>query len=287
MIFMQNKKGRANPNEKKIKQAEMLAELIGKYKICGMLNLYKMPARSFQKIKRDLSERAVIKVAKSAVLVKALETAGKKELAKIIAPQPAIILTNENPFKIFKFIQKNKSKASAKAGDKAPEDIVVPAGPTDIPPGPAISALTKVKIAARVEGGKIAVAKDSLVAKKGEVISAELASALAMVKIEPMEIGLDVAGMLEGSVLYGKDSLAVDDEKVLADLILGANASLNLSVFIGWPTKQNIELLLAKGFREAKGVGVEAGVLDSGIIEDLLAKGKLQADALAGKAGAQ
>jgi len=101
---MQNKKGRANPNEKKIKQAEMLAELIGKYKICGMLNLYKMPARSFQKIKRDLSERAVIKVAKSAVLVKALETAGKKELAKIIAPQPAIILTNENPFKIFSAI---------------------------------------------------------------------------------------------------------------------------------------------------------------------------------------
>src|SRR3989344_5832998 len=239
---MQNKKGRANPNEKKIKQAEM-------------------PARSFQKIKRDLSERAVIKVAKSAVLVKALETAGKKELAKIIAPQPAIILTNENPFKIFRFIQKNKSRAAA------------------------ISALTKVKISARVEGGKIAVAKDSLVAKKGEVISAELASALSMVKIEPMEIGLDVVGMLEGSVLYGKNSLAVDDEKVLADLISGANASLNLSVFIGWPTKQNIELLLAKGFREAKGVGVDAGVLDSGIIEDLLAKGKLQADALAGKAG--
>lgn len=287
MIIMQNKKGRAKVNEKKMKQVEEIASLIQKYKICGMLSLYKMPARNFQKIKKDLSDRAVIKVAKSAVLLKALENSGKTEVAKIITPQPALILTNENPFKIFRFIQKNKSKASAKAGDFAPDDIVVPAGPTDIPPGPAISALAKVKIAARVEGGKIAVAKDSLVAKKGEVISAELASALSMVKIEPMSVGLDVVGMLEENFLYNKESLAIDEEKVLADVSFGANAGLNVSVFIGWPTKQNIELLLAKGFRSAKGLGIEAGILDKGIVEDLLAKAKMQADALAKKSGAQ
>ncbi len=278
---MVEKKGRAKPPEGKIKGVKELAELLGKYPVVGIIDLYKLPANALQKMRVSLRGKAEIKVAKRSIVERAFDLVTEKAVLKEkLGIQPAILFSSENPFRIFKLIQKSKSKASAKPGDIAIDDITVNAGPTDIPPGPAISALSKVKISAKVEGGKIAVAKNALVAKKGDIISADLASALSMLKIQPMEIGMNVTSMLEGSVVYSKESLAIDESKVLADLLMAAQHGINLSVNAGFPTGQTIELMIGKAYREAKGLGTEANILDTGIVEEVLGKAERQAKAL-------
>ena len=281
------RKGREKPNVKKVEAVETLTGEMQKRNVVGVLTLHKVPAAALQKIRQELSGEAMIKVEKKNVIKFALEKSGKKELEEFLNSQPAVITADMNPFKLYRLIRQKKSKAAAKPGDIAPEDIVVSAGPTDIPPGPAISALQKVKVAARVEGGKIAVAKDSLVAKAGDKISTDLASALSMLKMKPMEIGLDIEALLEEGMLYRKDVLAVDEEKVLADISLAASQAFNLSINSGYPTKQTIEAMISKAFLEAKALGLEAGILDKGVIEDLLAKAKRQADSLASMVPAQ
>jgi large subunit ribosomal protein L10 len=251
------------------------------------MSLYKVPTSALQKIKNELAPDAVIKVERKSVLHKALEKTGKHDLTKHLSSQPAVIMSGMNPFKLYKFIRMKKTRAAAKPGDIAQQDIVVPAGPTDIPPGPAISALTTVKVSARVEGGKIAVAKDSPVAKAGDVISPELASALSMLKLQPMEIGLDISALMEEGMVYGRDVLAVDETKILADLSLAAGQAFNLSLNAGYPTKKTIGPMITKAFLNAKSLGIEAGILDEGVIGDLLAKAKRQAEALASKIPAQ
>jgi large subunit ribosomal protein L10 len=283
---MKMKKGRAEPRKDKIEAVDALSAKISKYPVIGVMSLHKVPADALQKIRGELSE-AVIKVERKAVIEKALEKSGRADLIKMVSSQPAVIMSAMNPFKLYKFIIKKKSKAAAKPGDIAPDDIMVSAGPTDIPPGPAISALSKVKIPAKVEGGKIAVSKDVIVAKKGDVISAELASALSMLKVQPMEIGLDISALTEGGVFYGRDALNVDEAQILADIGKAALQAFNLSLNSGYPTKQTIGLMITKAFLNAKTLGLEAGILDSGVIEDLLAKAKRQADALASKIPAQ
>lgn len=280
------KKGRAVPRRDKMEAVDALATKMSKYPVVGVMSLHKVPADALQKIRGELSE-AVIKVERKSVIEKALEKSGKADLIKLLGSQPAIIMSGMNPFKLYRFILKKKSRAAAKPGDIAPEDVTVPAGPTDIPPGPAISALTKVKIAARVEGGKIAVAKDSLVVKKGEVISADLASALSMLKVQPMEIGLDISALVENGTLYLRDALAIDETKILGDIRLAALQAFNLSLNSGYPTRQTIGPLITRGFLNAKTLGVDAGILDTGVIEDLLAKATRQAEALASKVPAQ
>ncbi len=278
---MVEKKGRAKPPEGKIKGVKELAELLGKYPVVGIIDLYKLPANALQKMRVSLRGKAEIKVAKRSIVERAFDIVPEKAMLKEkLGIQPAILFSSENPFRIFKLIQKSKSKASAKPGDIAIDDITVNAGPTDIPPGPAISALSKVKIPAKVEGGKIAVAKNALVAKKGDIISADLASALSMLKIQPMEIGMNVTSMLEGGVVYSKESLTIDEGKVLADLLMAAQHGINLSVNAGFPTGQTIELMLGKAYREAKNLGTEANILDTGIVEDVLGKAERQAKAL-------
>jgi large subunit ribosomal protein L10 len=266
--------------EKKKKALEDLIEMIKSYKIIGILDLYKLPSAQYQKIKGALASRAKIKVVKKTLLQRALETLGMNSLAQHIPNYPAVLFSNENPFKLYLFIDKNKSQAPAKAGDIATNDIVVNAGPTDIPPGPANSTLSKVKIPAKVEGGKITISKDVTVCKAGEKISQDLANALALLKLEPLQIGLNVCAVYESGLVYTKDVLAIDQTKILGDLSGAAQSALNLSVFIVWPTKSNINIMLAKAFTNAKTLGVEACILDKGVIDEIIAKANRHANAL-------
>lgn len=277
------KKGRTEPRKEKVELVSKLSKEIASSPVIGILNLHKMPAAALQRIKGTLSDQAGIRVVKKNLLKLALEKGGKTELTELLGSQPAILLSTMNPFKLYRTIDRNKSPAAAKAGDIAPADIVVPAGPTDIPPGPAIGTLTKVKIAAKVEGGKIAIMKESRVAKAGEIISPEVAAALSMVKLQPMSVGLDVVSIWENGMLYRKSVLAIDEVKFNADIMKAIGNAINLSVSAGWPTRQTIGIMLTKGFAEAKTLGLEAAILDKGIVEQLLAKAKAQAEALTKK----
>jgi large subunit ribosomal protein L10 len=277
--------GRKEVKPEKLQAVEDMSKLISESQVVGVLNLHKLPANVFQKLKRELKDKADIKVIKKCILTRALEKADKKELLKDVGLYPALILTSMNPFKLYKFLQNNKSKAFAKPGDLAPQDITVQAGPTDLPPGPAISTLSGAGIPAKVEGGKIAIIRDKVVCEAGKEISIELASVLQMLKVEPMEIGLDLLSIWEDGTVYGKDVLAIDEAKVLSDLILASTNAFNLAFNSGFPTSETTGFMITKAFMNAKALGLEANILDRGIIEDILAKAKRHADALKAQTG--
>ena len=85
-------------------------------------------------------------MSKKNLILRALDKTDKKmdELKEKIEKETALILTNENPFRIFKIIKENRAPAAAKVGQVATKDITIQKGPTPIAPGPAISTLQKV-----------------------------------------------------------------------------------------------------------------------------------------------
>jgi large subunit ribosomal protein L10 len=279
------KKGRKEVNPDKIEAVENLSKLISSYNVVGLLNLYKTPASVLQTVKIILRDEAVIKVAKKTIMLRALDKTGKEKLKEFVKDYPALILTNSDPFKIYNLIQRKKVPASAKPGDIAKEDIEIKAGPTDLMPGPAISTLSKVKIPAKVEAGKIAVIRDKTVVKAGEKISLDIASALQLLKLKPMEIGLNVVVLEEKGILYKGEQLFIDEEKIFNDFQKAIHNAFNLSIEMGYPTKETISFIITKAFLNAKQLALEAGIIEPGIIEELLAKAKAQAEALKAKVG--
>lgn len=253
------KKGRTEVKPEKLKLVEDLASMFNKYPVIGVLDLYKTPASALQKIKMSLKGKVVIKVAKKSAILFALEKANKASLKEFITGYPALIFSNEDPFKLYSSIIKQNVSASAKPGDVPKEDIEVKAGPTDLPPGPAISTLTKVKIPAKVEGGKIAVIKDTVVCKAGTPVSVDLSSVLQMLKLEPMEVGLNVIVFEEKGIVYNKEQLFVDEVKLINDIQLAVQNAFNLSMNASIPTKQTIGFMLAKAQMEAKALEAEIG----------------------------
>lgn len=240
--------------EQKMKDVESLAKTIEQYPVVGIIDMFKLPSRPMQNVKKKLKEEGQIKLTKKTILVRALQNSkreGMQKLLEIVPKQPAIFLTKMDPFKFYAMVDKVKTPAAAKEGDVAPQDIRVSAGPTNLLPGPAISEFTKVGIPAGVEEGKIAVKKDVVVAKKGTVISKALANALRKLNIEPMQIGVTIVGIFEKGMIYSKDALSLVGEGYISKVREAFGHALNLSVSISYPTKENIGLMLAKAKGEA------------------------------------
>ncbi len=241
--------------EEKILLAEEIAKEMKSYKTIGIVDLYKIPTKEFKEIRKALSELARIKVIKKSTLKFASEKAGEefKKLFELNPNQFAILFSNEEPFSLFKKIYETTSETYAKENDVAEEDIWVYAGPTQIKAGPSISEFARLKIPAGVEAGFIAVKKDTQVAKRGDKISKELAALLRKLKIKAKKVRLNVLGLLHDGVLYKSDALNLVFEypKMLKQ---ASQNAFNLSVNIGYPTRENINILISKCYLNAKAI---------------------------------
>lgn len=202
------------------------------------------------------------------------------ELQKYSEGMPALVFTTENPFRLCSELAKSKSKAPAKAGQKAPRDISVSAGPTSFTPGPVISQLGKYGIKTGIEGGKIVIKQDGTVVRKGETISAELAGILARLGIEPMEIGLNLTAVYENGTVYTSDVLLIDETEYANKIATAYSDSLNLAVYVAYPTKETITILLGKVHHDSVAVAVSGGILTSETTQDIIRKAYLEMQSL-------
>ena len=265
----------ANVAEYKKKIVNDIVKLTRDYPIMGVVNMEDLPAPQLQAMRSELRGKIDLFMTKKRFMKIALdkiknEKKGIETLAEKFEGMPALIFTKENPFKLSKILQKSKSKAPAKAGQIAPEDITINKGPTPFAPGPIISELSGVGLKVGVEGGKVAVKEDTVIVKKGDKIKPKVAEILTRLDIKPMEVGLDLVAAYENGIIYLKDILKIDEAAFNQKINLAALQAFNLAFNVTYTTKDNINLLVSKAFNDAKAIGISQKILDKGIIEELL-----------------
>lgn len=270
-------------SEKKKKTLQEVSESIEKHPVVGIVDMHNLPAKQLFQIKQQLKGKAVIRMVKKRVITLALggsKRHGIKGLEDKIQNQPALLFSDANPFELAHTIAKSVSKAAAKAGDIAPTDIIIPAGPTNLPPGPAIGELQKAKIPAGVEGDKIVVKKDTRIAKAGEEISADTADVMGKLQIEPMEISLNLVAVWDSGTVFGKDILFIPPEHYINQLKSAYSNAFNFALKIDYMTSETVPMLLSKAHQQAFSLSLEAGIVTSETVGPLLAKANSQASAL-------
>jgi large subunit ribosomal protein L10 len=203
-----------------------------------------------------------------------------KALEAYIKGMPALLFTNDNPFSLFKLLKKNKSNAPIKAGQKAPREITVHAGPTNFAPGPIIGELGSFRIKAGIEGGKVAIKEDKVIAREGDVADEKLAGLLTRLGIEPMEIGLNLVAVYENGSILTSDVLDIDEDAFMNKIITAANEAFNLAIFIALPIKDTIKTLLSKAHTDAYILAKERNIVTSETIKEKLAQAEAEMNAL-------
>ena len=236
----------AHVSEAKKRTVADLVDLM-KRKTVMVVSVSGLPSAQFQDIKKKMRERGAVKVAKKNLVEHAVREAGIEGmdgLLEFVGDSTALLFSDDDAFELSGVLGKEKSPQKAKAGQVAPFDIEVKAGPTELLPGPDISALSAVGLAPKVEGGKIAVMKDKVICAEGKEITDAVASIMAKLNIIPFEVGIDpVAAFMDGKV-YGE--IRIDVEKAVADLEFCAGRSLALDVELGIVNDLSLDLILGR-----------------------------------------
>ena len=270
----------------KARQVEEIKKLLSQYRVIGIASLEKVRAAQLQELKRKLEKEVVMKVFKNTLVKRAIDELGDPKLKKLeeyLTGPNIFLFTNMNPFKLSILLEKNKVRAVAKAGDKASFDVVVPAGNTGLSPGPVISQFSTVGIPTRIESGSVWVNKDTLVCRKGEVISLQLANILSKLGIKAVEIGLSLKVVYDDGYIITEEDLAVDLDEIRKSIEEAHSYAFNLSINAAIPMPENIGLLLQKAHQEAYFLAVNAAVPTKETIGDLLRKAHAEALALSQK----
>ncbi len=262
--------------------ADKIREYLKSNKSVGIIDVTGLPAPQFQEMRNKLRDKAKILIVKKTLISLVFKELEKEfpnisSLTEKVEGVCGLIFTNENPFKIYNFIKKNKTEAPAKTGQKAPKDIVVKAGPTSFAPGPIIGELGSLKIKAGIENGKVAIKEDTVVAKEGEVISAKLAEILTRLDIKPMEVGLNIKVMYEGGIIYNRDVLDIDENYYIDMLKASASESLLLSIGLNYYTNENIDYFIGKLYRDALYLAVGIDYISKETFDKLIRKAESQA----------
>jgi large subunit ribosomal protein L10 len=254
----------------------------GKYTLVGLVDMYGIPAAQVQQIRRNLRGKAVIRVTRNTLIAHALGEMGGKVtgLSKYVSGHSAMIFSNDNPFRLFKQLEKTKTKMAAKAGETAPQDIVVEKGPTSFKPGPIVGELQQAGIPAAIEGGKVKIRETRTIVKKGAVISPKVADVMIKLNIKPMDVGLALQAAFYQGDVYEPSVLTIDETAILAQIQLAGQQAFNLSLNAAIPTKDTIAMILTKAVREARGLAVEACIYEKDAIDAIIGKAQKESIAL-------
>jgi large subunit ribosomal protein L10 len=249
---MKSEKHTTHVSDVKKKVVKELVELIKKKKTFLIVSIKGIPASQFQEIVKKLRGRVEVRVPKKNLILRALETSGDehtKDVEKKISENVAMLFSDMDCFELAAELVKSKSPAKAKAGQEAPEDIEIPAGPTDLIPGPAISELGAVGIQIQIDKGKITIKEEKIVAKKGQKISGAVADVLSKLDIKPFSISLVPLAGYDSSDKKAYLNIDINIEKTLADLKTAFGKSLPFAVDIGYVCNNTISFLLQKAGR--------------------------------------
>jgi large subunit ribosomal protein L10 len=274
-------------SEVKAKEITEIKRLFKEYKVAGIVNLEGLPTLMLQRIKFSLGDSIFLKPTKKRLISKAIDE--MKDLKNIdqikekLKGIPALLFTNEDPFILYKKLEKSKASAAAKPGQTAPNDLGVEAGETPFAPGPMIGELGMLGMKTEVKNGKIHIRDEKTLVKEGEEITEQVAGLLAKLGIEPMKVGLNLVLTYEDGEILDKSVLAVDEEEYIANIKAAHSESFALAMHLGIMNSETVKPLITKAQSESLALADSANIVTSENVGKVLAKAEATASNLNSK----
>jgi len=273
------------PKELKAKRIEELSELFRSYRVVGLIDLYKSSSDLMHLFRSKCRGQAVIKAAKKTLAIKAARAAGRDKIAEYLEKEErpiAFIFTNINPFTLKLELDRGRILTPPRPNEPADIDVVVPPINTGLQPGPILSEFGKLKIPTRIEGGTIWIARETTVAKKGEIVQPALASLLAKLDIGAVYRSINIVASFDEELLITSDLLTIDLDGTRRMLSDAQSASLALATAIGYATPETILPIILKAHQSALSLSLAVEYPIRETIGNLLAKAASQAATLHG-----
>jgi large subunit ribosomal protein L10 len=271
--------------EEKSTEVEAIKDILKEHKSIGIASLKKVRASQLQELKKSMAGKVYLRVLKNTLMKIAIEEMNQADLKKLevyLDGSNVYMFTDLNPFKLALMLERGKVKTTAKSGDVAAMDVIVPAGNTAQPPGPIISQLNGVGLPTRIESGSVWVSKDTLVARRGDVINEQLAGVLSKLGIKAVELGISMRAVFDNGLIITGDQLIIDINATKRSVEQSNQEAFALALSISYPSKDTIKAILQNAHQKALALAVSAAIPTKETIGDLIRKANMQMTSLSG-----
>lgn len=270
--------------KKKVQMYQQLQELPKKYRVLALVKMEKVRSSQVLPLRKKLGNDVKFVNVKDRIAKKALEAAGVAGIGGILdrlTGQCMLLLTNISPFKLGILLAKNKMMLHARAGDVANMDVLVREQNTGVAPGPMLTEFKEAKIPTKIDQGTIWIMKDTVPAKKGDVISEQLAPLLTKLNIKPVEARISLECALEDGTLYDREEIAIDTDAVWDEFAACSQEAMNLAVHAAYAVPESIAAILRRAHASAMNVSAESGFVTSETAGIVLQRAQAHAATLA------
>ena len=266
------------PRERKERMRKLFEDLLRSHRYLIIIDAYRLRANMLNEVRRMQKDLGfIIKGGKKGVFLKALEKIYPDSvniLKKELYGQVLFIFTNNDPFDIARELDKFEMDLEASPGDIAPIDIIIPEGNTGIPPGPIIGLFSSLSIPTKIVAGAIYIVKDTLVAKKGDKISPNLANILSKLGIKPIKskVNIKFAYDFKDRIFIPRELLIPSLDEYKEKLNIAVTNALKIAIDLSYPVEEVLPILILNAFTNAYKLAVDLGYITSYTLEFFINK---------------
>jgi len=246
-------KAGGNKKEKKAEYFTKIVNLLQDYSKILLVVCDNIGSAHMQRIRKSLRGKAVLLMGKNTMMRKAirlhLEDHPRWEgILPYITGNIGLVFTNDDLIKIRDLCLSLKVPAAAKAGIKAPSDVVVPKGLTTLEPTKT-SFLQALNIASKINKGTIEILQDVNLIKKGDKVGSSEATLLQMLDIRPFEYGLSMVAVYDDGAVFEAEVLDMTNDDILSRFAVGIGNVASLSLGLSFPTVAAFPHVVMNGFK--------------------------------------
>jgi len=206
-------------------------------------------------IRRALRGEAVVLMGKNTRVKKCLNNFLKDKpdhpigkLYSLISGNTGLVFTNGDLGKIRDILEENRVPAPARVGAIAPNDVIVPKGPTGCDPGQT-SFFQTLQIATKISKGAIEITNDVHLLKTGDKVGNSEAVLLQKLGINPFTYGLVIETIYDNGALFSPKVLDLSEDDLAAKFQFACSQIAAISLQIGYPTQCSVPHSIANAFR--------------------------------------
>lgn len=252
------------PSEKKLaRKAEYfqkLITLIDEYPQIIIVECDNVSSNQMQRIRTAMRGKAVLLMGKKTMMRKAIRqhisvNPKLEHLMPHLHGNIGFVFTHEDLSEVRGLVTSLKVGAPAKAGIIAPNDVVVPAGPTGLEPTQT-SFLQALNIGTKINRGQIEILAPVTLIHEGEKVGQSEATLLSKLNIRPFSYGLVPRLIYDNGLIYESKVLDMGLDDVAAVVNKGVANIAAVGLQIGYPTIASVPHSIMNGFKNLVSIAV-------------------------------
>jgi len=246
--------------ERKGEYMKKLTNLLDEYNQIIIVECDNVSSNQMQKVRSVLRGKAVLLMGKKTMMRKAIrdhvhQNPACEHLIPHLYGNIGFVFTNQDLAEVRELVTSLKVGAPAKAGTVAPNDVIVPAGPTGLEPTQT-SFLQALNIGTKIVKGQIEILAPATLIHAGEKVGQSEATLLSKLNIRPFSYGLVPRVIFDHGLIYENKVLDMTLADVSAVISKGVSNIAALGLQIGYPTLASVPHSIMNGFKNLVSIAI-------------------------------